>query len=341
MSFVQRKLNQEALRKLVEKGGVPFKQNARSYIFSCPKCAKQKLYVQKSDGRSQCMHCAKDLSGWADYVLSLVYSRTRQNLAELLYGASKLGTADIFQDEELPDFWHEFETDEIEIQQVSLPPPIEWDPDYVDLTHPLASKGLEYLIGRGIPVAIAQKYGVRYNPREARVVFPVKIDGILRGWQGRIIGPSEIYLESESRTIYLPRLKTEGAVGGRCLMFQDNLKGSEHGVLVEGPVDCIKCDLIGGNVASMGKSYTAKQLDILLSSGIKKLYVGLDDDAVEDTLRIAHDVGSKLDLYRLETPPGREDLGASTPEEAYEQFKTAKKLDNFYISGYLEMPKFF
>jgi hypothetical protein len=328
----RRSVDQAALRDLVENGSVPFRQNARSYRLYCPRCNKQKLYVQKSDGRCRCMKCGEDFRGWADFILSQVYDLRKDDLTLRLYEGMTPGTAAEFERADFVDHWEEWaDPDEVLLDgDDPPPPPIIWDPDIVDVDHRLAARGLAYLEKRGISLDLGKKYGVRYNIREKRVCFPVVVDGVLRGWQGRYIDRTDSFNE-EGHLVSIPKILTVGRVGGRVLMFQDRLKGSEHGIMVEGPFDAVKCDLCGGNTDTMGKSFTPEQARIYLRSGIKRLYVGLDDDAFGRIHQVARDLAPHLQLYRLATPPGREDLGDSTPEEVYEQFRSARPLNPAHV----------
>jgi hypothetical protein len=71
-------LKVEALRELVEGGSAPFKRAARSYILWCPRCRRQKLYVERTTGASKCFRCG-DFKGWANWVLAEVYNRSLRN----------------------------------------------------------------------------------------------------------------------------------------------------------------------------------------------------------------------------------------------------------------------
>jgi hypothetical protein len=110
-------------------------------------------------------------------------------------------------------------------------------------------------------------------------------------------------------------------------MFQDRLMGSEHMVYTEGPIDALKCHLVGGNVAGMGKIVTRAQLAIIRGSGVKRVYIGLDLNAGRETMAMAQTLGnSDFELYRLTPAPGYEDLGAMPMEGVLERFRAAEDL---------------
>lgn len=335
-----RQLRQEALRDLIEGGGLPFKQNNRSYRITCPKCGQPKLYLFKSSGYGCCMKCGPDFRGWADKLLSEVYGIPRIELTALLYEGVTLGT-EISPTLEYEDFWDEDDTpeNEIVIEKEPLPSPMIWGPDALPIDHPYAAAGRDYLESRGISLEMAKRYELRYDAPTARVCFPVVVEGVLRGWQARTIGPSEVNVDG--KVVHIPKILTTGEVGGRALMSQDRLKGARAAIMVEGPVDCLKCDLIyrksNGLVAptaTMGKSFSDKQVQIYLKSGIKRIYLGLDNDAFERVSLAASTFAPYMEVYWLQTPAGRDDLGDSTPEEVWRSFMNAKPLNPAMIVSY-------
>ncbi len=306
----------EELKDLIENSGVTFSQNRRSYLLDCPRCQKKKkLWILKDTGHFVCWYCkeTEGFQGRAEYALSEVLGKTIEDLRNVLYeDGIPLGT-------ELNVNLRSFEDDDL----IDLPDselvlyPIEWPPDIQPIDSRYATKGLNYLIGRGITLEIAQKYNIHYWPSKQRVMFPVEIDEILLGYQGRLI-------YDPTKDSGIPKILTNsGLKRERVLMFQDNLKDSPHAIICEGPVDAIKADLCGGNVATMGKAVSKSQLDIVRSYGIKKIYLALDPDAADEVARLAYDLGD-LEIYLLLPPMGRKDLGECTFEEVYEAWQNAK-----------------
>lgn len=344
MSREPRKVNQEALVDLLRSEGLDFYNSANSLILNCPECGKQKWAIRKTDGYSKCYHCGDEFKGFSDYTLSIVLKRSKSDLSKLLYGVNyTTEKTEIVTENRWVDHWEE-ETDQgIEVTDVqSWPPEMIHGPDHYELDSAIGKPGLEYLQSRGIDLELAKEYGIKYNAAKQRVILPIVVEGVLRGWQGRQI-KSYKYTDKKGRERESPKILTEGEVGGKVLIFQDRLKNSPHGLIVEGPFDAIKCHLIGGNAATMGKSVTSAQLDIYVRYfGLKKLYIGLDADASEDIMRIARDMTwyKDVEVYQLEAAPGREDLGAGTLEENLEQFRLAKKIQGINIR-YLKTHQFY
>lgn len=217
---------------------------------------------------------------------------------------------------------------------------MEKSPDWVSIDQPVARPGLDYLANRGIPNDIAFEYGIGFDPAEQRVLIPVVVDGELRGWQGRYIHQTDFV--RNGKTVRIPKVMTVGKLGKECFMFQDRLKGRTTAVLTEGPFDALKCHYLGGNVASMGKDVSPRQLDILVRSGIKTLYVGLDWDADRPVGGIVKALHGLVKLYRLVPPKHRDDLGDCTFEEVIEQAALAPEMGPAdVLQSYCPMPNLY
>jgi len=118
-------------------------------------------------------------------------------------------------------------------------------------------------------------------------------------------------------------------------MFADRVAGHDHAVLCEGPLDALKAHYCGGNVATMGKAVAPAQIQLLKSSGIKKLYLALDPDAAEEVNRLVESLSGHLELYDMIAPTNgtKADLGAMSLEEVYDLFLSAPKINpsNFFM----------
>lgn len=303
----------------------PEAQTSRSYIFDCPACGgDKKLYVQKEDGRSVCFkqkseRCPKPGS-YATYALSLLANLPIDVVKrEILEYVSQLSD-DIsvsFDDPEQPA--------EEPLPAGSLPI------DTVMIDNPLAEDGANYLIGRGIPLEIQKKYDILYVPSMRRVVFPVIMDKTLYGWQGRAIDKVDHAFRMHNM---------EGIWRARTLMFYNSIKNKDFAILAEGPISALKFDKVGNFVASMGKEVSRKQLQLLKESGIKKLYLALDRDAVDKLHSIMHHMnsiaGNKIHFYLIEVPEHRDDFGDCTFEECEAAFQSAKELSGDELFTHVE-----
>lgn len=325
------------IEDLISKSGAKYKKNRRSFILDCPKCNKSdKLYIQRNDGRFICWVCGDDFRGKPEFALQAITGIPIQEIRRKLYGnILDASETQMYLGLKLKDW---FDSEE-EANEVGFVPqlPISPSPDFVDLDHPMASPGVEYLAKRGIPLHIAKEYGIMYFPKERRIIFPVISNGEWYGYQGRTIGPTQWLDDETGEIIRVPKSMTLfGFKKDQALMFADRVKGQEHVVLTEGPMDALKAHLVGGNVCAMGKSVSAKQLQLIKESGAKKLYLGLDPDAAPEIRKIVRKMTEFMDIYDLRAPKPYKDLGEMPFEEVKSLFDSAIKLDKTSLIIYLK-----
>jgi hypothetical protein len=159
--------------------------------------------------------------------------------------------------------------------------------------------------------------------------------GIMYGWQGRAIDK-----DNKLKMYNMP-----GIWQGKTLMFYDNIVNKDFAILAEGPISALKFEKVGNFVASMGKnSITDAKLQLIKQSGIKKLYLALDRDA----LNLIPEIKNKVDNLRcgikcsiIEVPPHRDDFGDCTYDECYDAFMNAKEINTFSMSMSFDKNIFF
>lgn len=311
------------LKKLVESLDLDYRENSVSYIFTCPRCDKnKKLYIRKRDGVFICFRCGPDgFRGRAEKALVELSGRPYREIQLLLYGEERHVPDSSYLEIDIKNFFHHEEED---IEQPDNESTF-WPLDYFDADSPQFKKGLDYLESRGVPLEIAKEYGIRYNPARQRISFPIIVNGRLKGWQARYIKDTEIEQEDGS-VVEIPKSLIETPFKDRSfVMFQDNLIGSDHCVLTEGPFDAIKMHLCKGNVAAMGKGIRKSQLAAISQYGIKRLYIGFDRDAASDIMRIAREMWQK-ELFFIQVPEGKNDLGDCSFEEGLKAFEDAERI---------------
>ena len=327
----------DKLREFIDGVGLSYKQNSRSYVFDCPRCrGKQKLYMEKRNGRFKCMKCAitQRFQGRPEFALADLSLVPLKEVRAALYGTTFSGTA-IELDLQLEWFFGDddiVDSDAVDIPEMAFPL------DYYPITHRHAVKGVDYLTSRGIDLEIAKKYHLRFAPTERRVVFPVELGERLVGWQKRLIIPDEIWNEEEEKTYTAAKmLSSKDVPTAHVVMFANNLMGSEHAVVCEGPIDAIKADLCGGNVATMGKAIgqgqiktlknparlTREQVSAIWGSGIQRIYLALDADAAKETSRLVREF-SDMEVFVMTPPRQYHDFGEMDYQGVYEAFRAAK-----------------
>jgi hypothetical protein len=325
------------LQELLDEGSIPYKQNSKSFVLSCPRCGKaQKLYLRKADGRFVCWVCNENsgFSGKAEWVLTELLGTDIATLRRELYGVAS-GPTSLYLDLVLEDFFDE--DDEIPMFVPETQLEVLADPGFRPLP---GSPGEEYLAKRGVPLALAEKYKIAWWPAKNSIVFPVISRGKMIGWQTRILGPSEWYDEESNTTIRVPKAITStGLKKERTFMFGDNLEGSRHAILCEGPFDAIKTDLCGGGVASLGKLVSPTQLQLLKLSGIERLYLALDPDAFMEASRLMKELRAlmeNLEVYDMRPPDQYSDLGEMPLDEVKDLMDSAPRLYPQHIFMYLK-----
>jgi ribosomal protein L37AE/L43A len=299
------KIDPELLKDLIKNSGCSFKESAASFIFNCPKCGKDKLYINKERGNWICFKCASEgLKGSRpEYILNQLLNSSISQIKESLYGIEHSAT--MFLDLKFKDIWN---TDQEAPEEI---PTVTWPDYFVDHTSPKFQKGRDYLINqRGLTEEHIVRYDLKFNPQWNTVVFPVSFEGQLYGWQERGIYNSF-------------KFTSKGFKKAQMLMFQDNLLISDHAILCEGPVDALKCHILGGAVAAMGKGVSKTQLD-LIESHCSRVYIALDPDAYVEVGQICKDL-SDIEVYIMTPPKNREDFGKCTESEVIEQFNKAVK----------------
>jgi hypothetical protein len=331
----------EALKDLITKSGVPFKQNGNSYKFTCPKCRKpEKLWMVKKTGQFICFYCAEieGFKGRAEYALVELLGLPLSAVKEKLYGKAAVLSTETGIDFGLYDFFDDGD-EEFAPEGVSLDP-VEWPPDSFEIADKVSAKGAQYLASRGIPLTVASSYDIHYWPSHQRVMFPIRADGFLFGYQSRTILSQTEFTLPNGKVYRIPKIVTSTNLRrDNIVMFQDNLKNSDHAIVCEGPVDAIKCDLVGGAVATMGKNVSKAQLDIIRNSNVKRVYIALDPDAVAEIKTMARAFPEK-ETYLLQPPPGRKDLGECSMEEVRDLFQMAKPFDGTQLLAGLKFPTF-
>lgn len=315
----------EKLKEVIESNTTDFRKKGGSYVFTCPKCKKKdKLWIRAYDGKFVCWVCAETdkFRGKCEYALAELFGGSVRGYIEFIYGDTTGTSGDLEVD--LVDHFGEEPAEFVMPRKLTG---YEWPFTFYSHDQPPFKKGLEYLAKRGITKEIIQKYDIRYSPAENRVIFPFVVDEQLVGWQARICGTHE-RVDPGGKVYRIPKALTtlQDSIQSHYVMFGDNLTTSNHCVLAEGPIDALKAELCGGNVAALGKGVSFSQLK-WISDRVSKLYIALDPDAAPEICRIVQDSTMLgMETWLMVPPMGREDFGDCTYEETFEAFLKATKL---------------
>ena len=325
--------NPIALQKIIADGGIAHRQNAISYIFTCPICSKtDKLYVRKRDGASKCWVCGDALRGYAEKALVALYGGEYAEYRKILRGEDNTPIGGLRL--EFEDHWgdEDLYIDDSEAPVVGW----EWPPTAVDSTEEAFEPGRQYLLGRGLNDAVIKKYGIRYMPGEKRVCFPYRVRGEVVGWQGRYILKTEYIDRISGRKRSIPKALTtlQPDIQNRYVMFAENLAHSAHAVISEGPITALKAELCGGNVCTLGKNVSDAQVK-LIADRVGTVYLAADQDAGTDINALATRFiarGTEVRLMKIpevvmkawEGKDKQPDFGDCTFEQVREAFDAAR-----------------
>jgi hypothetical protein len=318
---------QEKIESFFDKAGIsPNKETGRSFIFDCPVCgSKDKLYIEKNTGRGVCFrHKQANCPSAKTGVVKTMHLLTKLPIDQIARDFSNTVTStptenleqDLFSTKKIEDILLPLEVDGL---------PVDANPIFF----PEENAGLQYLKSRGLDTEQLSHLGVMYSESARRVIFPVIMNNKLYGWQGRAVDQDN----------FLRMYNLPGKWKAKTLMFHDNLNGSNHVIIAEGAVSALKFGLVGGYVATMGKSISKDQLTLITQSGKKHIYLALDPDAtteMEDlykyfkTLPIAD-----LEIYLIKVPEGKDDFGDCSYEECRDAFNTAERLDSSCMGLYV------
>jgi ribosomal protein L37AE/L43A len=305
-----KKINAEKFQDLIKNGGVSFTETPSSFLFICPKCGKKKLAVHKQLGFWSCYKCKSDgFKGRPENIINILYETPIQQAVEAIYDnlTTKLQEK-IYLKLHLIDPWADEISEPVDYSAMELPE-VYLNPLFVDRNSPLFEPGRRYLIDkRGLTEDHIEKYGILYNPSTLSVVFPVKFEEKVYGWQERSIK------DNIKRTM-------KGFERQKALMFMDSLKDSDHAIITEGPIDALKCSILGGAVCTMGKAVTEHQIKMIVER-VERVYIALDHDASKEKNELCKKIAGIREVFVM-TPPPDKDFGACTEQEVLESFANA------------------
>lgn len=331
---------------MLARGG-GFTREGTALVATCPHCGKQKLHfrihvpedfrgVARRNGIQFRFSCfSKSCAGWngkPEFALSEMLDVSVGAAARELYGGGSLGGYRPSTGQG-PKFDVELEAEgEGEIRQ---PKSFEWPAQFYPIDDRRSEPGAEYLRGRGVPVEIAAAYGVRYSVVHRSVAFPVEEGGQLWGWQTRLIIP-HVWTDEDGVRRESSKASTSPGLVRTKWMFSPRLERSEHAFVLEGPIDAIKAHYCGGNVASMGAVITPGLIESLSSYSWRRLYVGLDADALEESRQLVWEFDQAIkysgrEVYLVEWPDRKDasgkqvDAGALSFGEVLDCWSRAKR----------------
>lgn len=317
-----------------------FRREGTAVVTKCPRCLKPSLRFRIVDPPKSTYPCrftcfsascsSAKYAGHPEYALSEILGVSLQETRTRLFGRN--GSISI----KASDFTKiDLDSSIIETGTIESLPEIRLPSTYLPIGHKASERGLAYLESRGIPLAIAEHYGIKYSTTDRSVVFPIVHNGKLVGYQNRLIIPHK-WKDEQGNSHTSNKTSTSLGFKRQVWMFGDNLIDSGHAFVLEGPVDAIKAHKCGGNVASLGKELTSGLISVLSSYKWTKLYCGLDKDAVVEITKLVKEYDQfykypNREVYLINWPnrldgEGKQiDAGAMSFEEVHDCFRTAQR----------------
>jgi hypothetical protein len=310
----------EKIKNIISEQGLDYKEKDRTIYTMCPICGQSdKFSILKANGhcicyRGSCEFGKRRFVDWLILTANIGWQEAKAMMQEVDY------------DYAAPEGGLKFAHPDEGTFMIAATP-VEFPENHmIKISSAMSSDGQLYLTTRGITVSLAEKYGIMYSPSLRRVIFPITIDGKNYGYQGRHI--DKVPDSQKMRN-------NEGFAREALVMFMDQVKDN-FVIICEGPVDAIKFDKVGGNVATMGKAVTQKQRELMMSKGIQNVYLALDEDAEEEIYRLQREFGG-ANVFQLRVPESckircqaigkKADFGECTFDECVEAFNNPIALD--------------
>lgn len=179
-------------------------------------------------------------------------------------------------------------------------------------------KHIPYTIKRKINLNVIHDFNLHYcesGEWTNRLIIPVYFHGSLVGWQGRdITGKSFLKIKSN-----------KNFKKSHFIMNYDTALERKIGILCEGPFDAMHAQMVSRKISAfaiMGKELSQKQLNLLLKTKLKTIFIGLDPDFPENVLKTAKVLNDFFTVRILNIPQGK-DLGELNPNQIKELIKQA------------------
>jgi hypothetical protein len=272
-------------------------------IKECPKCLnnKNKLYINSSKKTWFCQRCAWGKGiGDITILMAEVSGRNLHDVrVELLQTVVPATSSDDYLNSLGRAFGEVTSSDDDDLlKDLILPtePPgtQDWGSFVGKQVLSYAKKrGLDEELLKFISCRVATSLNNRTGPF---LVFPVIFNGMTVSWQGRRI--------NSGNPKYISHTNIGEWIWPCSSNYIESLKEKGSTVLVEGVFDALGC--ISAGVAAQctfGKNITNKQLKLLVSQGIKTVYLGWDPGTYQDIVKAVDMLSPMFDVKILNIEP--------------------------------------
>jgi len=260
---------------------------ADEYLMACPSCGKPKLAVNVTRRAWRCFVCGEGGRDAASLIAKIEGLRFGEAMLQVMSGhRAAVGRIDVIEQtlEESKDprrlGWIP--------KQIPFPQGFGWLIPFWPARSPVHRQAIDYAISRQWPeyAVDGMKLGICTMGRyRGRIIFPVfDPGGRIIFYQGRATWTPDPR-ERHIKTLSPKRESDEHAGPADCLLNLDYVEaqGFDHVLAVEGPTDAIKAwpDV----VATFGKNFSARQMELLVRAGVKYLDICWDNDIISPEQR--------------------------------------------------------
>jgi len=253
----------------------------------CPRChdSKYRLYINRRTKNWICFNCSVKGRSAVSYVKWVLDCDDAMAVRAIVESSDRSIRDD--EDEDIDELPRPTE------EEVALPL------GYRALKLPADAKSQpywEYVINRNITPSMVRQYAIGYCRRgvcRGRIIVPITVFGIRRGWVGRTISDDVKRKYLNPPNVHMSRL----------LFNIDNVMqhGAEKIILVEGIFDALR--LPDRAVCTFGKKISVQQIELLGEAGFRKLIFCYDGDAIADAAHyIKEAIPLSMQCYRAALP---------------------------------------
>lgn len=313
------------IKSYLDKHGTKYRESGKQLIFDqCPKCGRsKKFYINYETKQFQCFraNCRFGVGQNLAHFISEIEG-IRYNIAFHRLLGKRVANLNCLSNDLVDPYRINGEPFEFKVLPEVMIPYGFYDFKVLDERN---KEGYEYLSRRGISQRLAVFFDLRYCPIMKRVMFIVRQNGRVVGYQGR-----DITGRWKTDDQYPKALTSKGFQKSKALFNYDNVKDKKLITIVEGPVDAIKCRDINA-VALFGCSFSEYQFHLLKElKQLRTVIVCLDADAKAHAIDIARVLAPFYNVYLINLPEGT-DPGDYTLEQMVEYAKNACTYDFYRI----------
>lgn len=308
------KIRKFSLEEYLKSHNIDFEIKSKYFLLDeCQSCRKEKkMVINIEDKFFTCFVC-KSKGSLIDFIVLIDDVSKRAAIDLILRDKEYIETCHLNPDS-LLTAQKGIDDLVLEIDEVSLPH------YFTEINLEDDSEVSRYLLYRGFTDELISLFKIKYHEFSKRVIFPIynHLD-VLVGWQARdITDLSDVKILT----------KPDGLKKSLLLYNYNMFYNDDFITIVEGPIDAIKSYQYNA-VAILGKKMSRHQIELIESnSNLRRIYIALDPNAIEEALDLAKNFSIMYDVRIVIDYFGHKDLGECTVEDANKIIGNALNYEN-------------